>query len=71
MITIGINGFGRIGRLALRSALLYYPDVQIGLVNTSDSMKLSDWVHLFKYDSVYGRFPQPVTVEEKAEGKKI
>src|SRR3989344_2393352 len=71
MITLGINGFGRIGRLALRSALLYYPDVQIGLINTSDSMKLSDCVHLFKYDSVYGKFPQPISVEDKAEGKII
>jgi len=71
MVTLGINGFGRIGRLALRSALLYYPDVQIGLINTSDSMKLSDWVHLFKYDSVYGRFPQPISVDNKADGKII
>jgi len=71
MVHIGINGFGRIGRLALRAALLYYPDIHVGAVNTSDSMKLADWAMLFKYDSVYGQFPASIRVESSDDPVKI
>jgi glyceraldehyde 3-phosphate dehydrogenase len=60
-MNIGINGFGRIGRLALRAALLNYPDVTVTAVNTSGSMDMHDWAILFKYDTVYGTFPKNIS----------
>lgn len=63
-MNIGINGFGRIGRLALRTALLNYPDVKVTAVNTSGSMDITGWGMLFKYDSSYGTFPKPFTIQK-------
>ncbi|RMF50108.1 MAG: type I glyceraldehyde-3-phosphate dehydrogenase, partial [Bacteroidetes bacterium] len=59
-IRVGINGFGRIGRLVLR-ALLEKPGVQIVRIN--DITDAATLAHLLKYDSVHGRFPYPITVE--------
>ncbi len=59
-IRVGINGFGRIGRLVLR-ALLDKPGVQIVRIN--DITDAATLAHLLKYDSVHGRFPYPITVE--------
>jgi glyceraldehyde 3-phosphate dehydrogenase len=57
MINVGINGFGRIGRITLRVILTKYLDkVKPVAVNTSGSMDIAGWTHLFEYDSVYGRF---------------
>jgi len=57
MINVAINGFGRIGRVALRVALTKYQDkAKIVAINTSGSMDINGWAHLFKYDSVYGLF---------------
>lgn len=57
MIKVAINGFGRIGRVALRVALTKYQDkVKVVAINTSGSMEIAGWAHLFEYDSVYGRF---------------
>ena len=57
MIKVGINGFGRIGRVALRVVAKHYADqVQVAVINTSGSMKVDGWAHLFEYDTVYGRF---------------
>ena len=50
---IGVNGFGRIGRYFTRMAVLD-PDVEIGLVN--DLADIEALMHLFKYDSVHGKF---------------
>ncbi len=50
---IGVNGFGRIGRYLTRMAVLD-PDVEIGLVN--DLADIEALMHLFKYDSVHGKF---------------
>lgn len=64
MIKLAINGFGRIGRLVFRAALLSYADkVEVAAINTSGSMDIAGWVHLLKYDSVYGRFPKEIKVE--------
>ena len=52
-IKIGINGFGRIGRLVFRAAW-NHPDVQIFAVN--DLADAATMAHLLKYDSVHGRF---------------
>jgi glyceraldehyde 3-phosphate dehydrogenase len=71
MIKIGINGFGRIGRVALRVILAKYLDkVKPVVINTSGSMKIDGWAHLLEYDSVYGRFNGKVLVE-KGEGEEI
>jgi glyceraldehyde 3-phosphate dehydrogenase len=58
-INVGINGFGRIGRLFLRAAL-DHPDIQIIAINDlADAKTLS---HLLKYDSVHGPFSGEVNV---------
>jgi glyceraldehyde 3-phosphate dehydrogenase len=54
MVTIGINGFGRIGRLAFRIAVSKHADeIKIGAINTSGSMAASGWAHLVNYDTMY------------------
>lgn len=61
MVRVGINGFGRIGRVAFRAALRSYSDqVQIVAINTSGSIGARDWAHLLKHDTIYGRFPDDV-----------
>lgn len=68
MINIAINGFGRIGRVAFRASLDYSDKVKIVAINTSGSMDIQGWVHLLKYDSVYGKFGKKVGFE-KVDGK--
>ena len=60
---IGINGFGRIGRMVLRRTLTL-PDVEVVAVN--DLARLGDLAYLLKYDSVHGLFPGEVTDEEQS-----
>ncbi|MDO7171862.1 type I glyceraldehyde-3-phosphate dehydrogenase [Mariniflexile sp. AS56] len=61
MITIAINGFGRIGRRVFR-LLQDYKDIQVVAINDlADAKTLS---HLLKYDSVHGRFDGTVTHDE-------
>jgi glyceraldehyde 3-phosphate dehydrogenase len=61
MIKIGINGFGRIGRMALRAALRR-DDVEVVAVN--DLLDVRQLAYLTKYDSVHGRIDRPVTVKD-------
>jgi glyceraldehyde 3-phosphate dehydrogenase len=61
MIKIGINGFGRIGRMALRAAL-QRDDVEVVAVN--DLLELRQLAYLLKYDSVHGRFGRAVAVKD-------
>jgi glyceraldehyde 3-phosphate dehydrogenase len=61
MIKIGINGFGRIGRMALRAALRRN-DVEVVAVN--DLLDVRQLAYLTKYDSVHGRIDRPVTVKD-------
>lgn len=71
-VKIGINGFGRIGRLALRIGLLKHANsIEFGAVNTSGSMPTSDWAHLLKYDTMYGKFEKDVKFEEVKNPKEI
>jgi glyceraldehyde 3-phosphate dehydrogenase len=60
MVTrVGINGFGRIGRLTLRTILQYHKDrLQVVAVNDLTDTKTN--AHLMKWDSVYGRYPGEV-----------
>ena len=64
-IKVGINGFGRIGRLALRAALKHgYSDIQIVGINDP---KPSDYLaYMLKYDSVHGRFDGTVDFTDEA-----
>ena len=65
MIKVGINGFGRIGRLALRIIMQKHSKtLQPVLVNTSGKIDTKGWAHLFKYDSAYGKFPGTIEVKD-------
>src|SRR5690625_5419756 len=59
-INIAINGFGRIGRLALRIALKR-ENIKVTAVN--DLVSVEQLAYLFKYDSVHGRFDGQVEVK--------
>lgn len=61
MIKIGINGFGRIGRLALRS-IINRPNIQVVAIN--DLIDIHQLAYLLKFDSVHGRFKGTVTVKK-------
>jgi glyceraldehyde 3-phosphate dehydrogenase len=74
-IRVSINGFGRIGRSALRAYFKYpekYKDLEIVAIN--DIADLKTLAHLFKYDSVMGVFDGEVKIEGDylvVNGKKI
>jgi len=57
---VAINGFGRIGRLSLRTLL---QKEQLEVIAINDLADTPTLAHLFKYDSNYGRFPSTVTYE--------
>ncbi len=61
MLKVGINGFGRIGRLAMRM-LLEEKDVQLVAFNATSDIKT--YSHLFRYDSSYGTYPGQVEVQD-------
>jgi len=62
-IKVGINGFGRIGRLVLR-AMLDRDEFEVVQIN--DITSASVLAHLFKYDSVHGKFKGEVTAADNA-----
>lgn len=61
-IKLGINGFGRIGRLVFR-AILERKAGDFDVVAVNDLTDAATLAHLFKYDSVHGRFPGEVSVD--------
>lgn len=65
-IRLGINGFGRIGRLVFRSIVERNSDA-IEVVGVNDLTDAATLAHLLKYDSVHGRFPGDV----KADGDAL
>lgn len=72
-VKVGINGFGRIGRLTMRAIMQKYPD-QIEVVALNDLFDSVTNAHLFKYDTNYGPFKGEVKAEEKdivVNGRKI
>ncbi len=70
MNTFGINGFGRIGRTSFRVWWKsHHNQIDLRLINTSGSMSLEDWAHLLKYDSNYGPFLEPMSLEVKQSNK--
>ena len=64
-IRIGINGFGRIGRNILRAAVESGRE-DIAVVAINDLGPVDAIAHLFRYDSVHGRFPGRVTTDDGA-----
>ena len=57
MTRIAINGFGRIGRTAVRVlASRHLHEVELVAINTSGSMNASEWAHLLRYDTAYRQF---------------
>jgi len=65
-VKIGINGFGRIGRLVFRAALSH-PNVTVVAIN-DPFMDLDYMIYLFKYDSTHGRFKGEIS---SRDGKLI
>jgi len=63
---VAVNGFGRVGRTALRSA--FAREVDIDIVAVNDVMDVATLAHLLRYDSVFGRFPAAV---EAGDGELV
>jgi len=64
-VTIGINGFGRIGRCTLAHITeAARNDVQVVRINATGPIETN--AHLLKYDSIHGRFGAPVTVKDQS-----
>jgi len=73
-IKIGINGFGRIGRVFMRAKMKYDTRNDIEVVAINDITDPKTLAHLLKYDSVYGVLENDIRAEEGAisiDGKKI
>lgn len=67
-VRVAINGFGRIGRLALRAAIESgRDDIEFVAINDLGSVEMN--AHLLKYDSIHGPFPEKIDVDE--QGFKI
>ncbi len=72
MIRIGINGFGRIGRMALRAVFEYNKNIEI--VGINDLLDAEYMAYMLRYDSTHGKFPGTIEVNEDfivVNGKKI
>jgi len=71
-IKVGINGFGRIGRMVFRAAVQNFKDIEVVAIN--DLLEPDYLAYMLKYDSVHGRFEGEVSVEGNTlvvNGKKI
>ena len=71
-IKVGINGFGRIGRMVLRAAVQNFPEVEV--VGINDLLEPDYLAYMLKYDSVHGRFKGEIAVDGNTlvvNGRKI
>ncbi|MGQ9686119.1 MAG: type I glyceraldehyde-3-phosphate dehydrogenase [Thiobacillaceae bacterium] len=71
-IKVGINGFGRIGRMAFRAIAKEFPDIEVVAIN--DLLEPDYLAYMLKYDSVHGNFKGDIAVEGNnlvVNGKKI
>ncbi len=71
-IRVGINGFGRIGRMVFRAAVKNFPDIEV--VGINDLLEPDYLAYMLKHDSVHGPFRGEVKVEGNTlvvNGKKI
>ncbi len=71
-IRVGINGFGRIGRMVFRAAAKDFPEIEIVAIN--DLLDADYLAYMLKYDSVHGRFDGDIAVDGDhmiVNGKRI
>ncbi|HMM55911.1 MAG TPA: type I glyceraldehyde-3-phosphate dehydrogenase, partial [Candidatus Desulfobacillus sp.] len=71
-IKVGINGFGRIGRMAFRAIAREFPDLEVVAIN--DLLEPAYLAYMLQYDSVHGRFGGSLGVADGAlvcDGRKI
>ncbi len=71
-IQLGINGFGRIGRMVFRAAVQNFPNIEI--VGINDLLEPDYLAYMLQYDSVHGRFKGSVAVDGNTlivNGKRI
>ena len=71
-IKVGINGFGRIGRMVLRAAVQDFPDIEI--VGINDLLEPEYLAYMLRHDSVHGKFKGDISVSGNTlvvNGKKI
>jgi len=71
-VKVGINGFGRIGRNALKAAFNKHPEIEVVAIN--DLFDTKTLAHLLKYDSVFGTFDAEVEAKDSSiivNGKEI
>ena len=71
-IKVGINGFGRIGRMVLRAAVRDFPDIEV--VGINDLLEPDYLAYMLDYDSVHGRFKGTLAVDGSTlvvNGKRI
>lgn len=72
IIKVGINGFGRIGRMVFRAAIQHFPDIEI--VGINDLLEPDYLAYMLRYDSVHGRFKGDISVDGNTlvvNGKRI
>ena len=72
MVKVGINGFGRIGRMVFRAAVQNFQDIEV--VGINDLLEPDYLAYMLQYDSVHGRFKGEVKVDGNTlvvNGKKI
>src|SRR4051812_12051442 len=71
-IKIGINGFGRIGRMVFRAAVQNFSDIEV--VGINDLLEPEYLLYMLKFDSVHGRFQREASVDKGTlivNGKRI
>jgi glyceraldehyde 3-phosphate dehydrogenase len=71
-IKIGINGFGRIGRMVFRAAVRDFPDIEV--VGINDLLEPDYLAYMLQYDSVHGRFKGTIAVDGNTlivNGKRV
>ena len=70
---IGINGFGRVGRLTLRAVNQYHKGkMEVAAINDLTDAKTN--AHLLKWDSTYGRYPGEIEATDNSiivDGKEV
>ena len=71
-VKVGINGFGRIGRLSFRVGTTRHAgEIEFVAINTSGSMPTAGWAHLVNYDTTYRKFEKEVTFEELKKSDEV
>ncbi len=71
-VKVGINGFGRIGRMVFRAAVQNFPDIEVVAIN--DLLEPDYLAYMLQHDSVHGRFKGDVSVDGDTlvvNGKRI